>query len=349
MLNWEKILVSPSTEILRALEIIDSGAKQIGIVVDDNRRLLGTITDGDIRRGLLKGKTLNDPIESVMNPFPIVASIYDSKDNILQLMKFKALRAIPVLDEDGSVIQVETLEELMQPEKRDNIVVLMAGGLGSRLRPLTDDCPKPLLKVGERPVLETILMNFIEYGFYRFYISVNYKAEMIRDYFGDGSRWGVQISYIEENKRLGTAGALSLLPLRPTKPFFVINGDLLTKINFEQLLDFHNSYQSIGTMCVREFSQQVPYGVALLDRQKLIGIEEKPIQKYFVNAGIYLLDPTTLNYIPNNEFYDMPTLFDGLIKRNLYTTAFPIREYWLDIGRLSDFERANMEFAEVFG
>lgn len=349
MNNWEKLLISPSTVIIKALEIIDSGARQIGIVVDENQRLLGTITDGDIRRGLLKGKTLNDPIDSVMNPYPIVASNYDTKENILQLMKFRQLRAIPVIDEDGRIINVETLDELLLPPKRDNTVVLMAGGLGSRLSPLTDDCPKPLLKVGERPVLETILMNFVEHGFYQFYISVNYKAEMIREYFGDGSKWGVKIKYIEESKRLGTAGALSLLPEKPANPFFVINGDLLTKVNFEQLLDFHLAYQSMGTMCVREVTQQVPYGVVQLNRQKLVAIEEKPIQKYFVNAGIYLLDPVVLDFIPNNEFYDMPTLFEKMIRQEMHTTAFPIREYWLDIGRMADYERANTEFAEVFG
>ncbi|MCM3079670.1 nucleotidyltransferase family protein [Brevibacillus invocatus] len=349
MKNWESILITPSSSIFQALEIIDTGAKQIGIVVDDTRKLLGTITDGDIRRGLLKGKELHDPVKSVMNAFPIVASVYDTKESIFQLMRFKNLRAIPVIDEEGCVIQIETMDDLLQPIKHENIVVLMAGGLGSRLRPLTDECPKPLLKVGERPVLETIMKNFIENGFYRFIISVNYKAEMIKDYFKDGSQWGVQITYIEESKRLGTAGALSLLPKRPDKPFFVINGDLLTKVNFEQLLDFHNSYRSIGTMCVREFTQQVPYGVVRLDRQKLIEIEEKPVQKFFVNAGMYLLDPSSLDFIPKNEFYDMPTLFDKLIKQNLQTTAFPIREYWLDIGRLADFERANHEFAEVFG
>lgn len=349
MREWEKLAISPTTPIIKALEIIDAGARQIALVVDENQRLLGTVTDGDIRRGILKGRELANPVHTVMNPYPTVASSYDTRENIITLMNIKRVRQIPVVDEDGRVLRVEIYNEIMQPIRRENIVVLMAGGLGTRLQPLTFDTPKPLLKVGNNPLLETILMNFIEHGFYRFYISVNYKAELIMNYLGDGSKWGVDIRYIHEEKKMGTAGPLSLLEEKPDLPFFVMNGDLLTKVNFQQLLDFHNAHRAIGTMCVREYDHQVPYGVVKLDRQRLVGIEEKPVQRFFVNAGIYVLDPVVIESIPYNEYYDMPSLFQQMVERKQETIAFPIREYWMDIGRIADFERANLEFAEVFG
>ncbi|RNB53841.1 CBS domain-containing protein [Brevibacillus gelatini] len=350
MMDWRDLLVSPHTPIRHTLEIIDKSARQIALVVDENNKLLGTVTDGDIRRGLLKGLTLQDSTSLIMNSFPTVASPYDTRENILALMKIKKIHQVPIVDEDGFIVHVEVLNDLLRPVKKDNWVVLMAGGLGTRLHPLTYDCPKPLLKVGNKPLLETILQSFIDQGFHRFYLSVKYKAEMIQQHFGDGSKWGVTIRYLEEQESLGTAGALSLLPEKPSDPFFVMNGDLLTKVNFEQLLDFHKTYQAQATMCVREYDYQVPYGVVRLDKHRLISIEEKPTQRYFVNAGIYVLNPAVLEYIPQNQFFDMPSLFEHVMKDSQQQAiAFPIREYWLDIGRMADFEKANLEFAEVFG
>ncbi|MDF2684615.1 MAG: putative sugar-phosphate nucleotide transferase [Brevibacillus sp.] len=350
MMDWRDMLVSPHTPILHTLEIIDKSARQIALVADENDRLLGTVTDGDIRRGLLKGRALQDSTSLIMNSFPTVASPYETRENILALMKIKKIHQIPIVDEDGRVVHVEVLNDLLRPVRKDNWVVLMAGGLGTRLHPLTYDCPKPLLKVGNKPLLETILQSFIDQGFHRFYLSVKYKAEMIQEHFGDGSKWGVTIRYLEEQDSLGTAGALSLLPEKPAEPFFVMNGDLLTKVNFEQLLDFHKTYQAQATMCVREYDHQVPYGVVRLDRHRLTSIEEKPTQRYFVNAGIYVLSPEILEYIPQRQYFDMPSLFDYVMKdQQQQAIAFPIREYWLDIGRMADFEKANMEFAEVFG
>ena len=215
--------------------------------------------------------------------------------------------------------------------------------------PLTDQCPKPLLKVGQRPLLETIILNFINYGFHNFYVSVNYKADMIKQYFGDGSRWNVSINYIEEPERMGTAGSLSLLPKKSIKePLIIMNGDLLTKANFRHLLDFHLQHKAEATMCVREYSLQIPYGVVTSDRHRLTAINEKPTHRFFVNAGIYVLQPEVLNQIPRNQYMDMPSLFDLLIKNQQETAVFPIREYWLDIGRISDFEQANNEYISEF-
>ncbi|GIQ69988.1 alcohol dehydrogenase [Xylanibacillus composti] len=349
MNSWTNILINPNTSILQVMKTIDDGAMQIALVVDEHTRLLGTVTDGDIRRGILNGQELHSPVSSIMNRRPLTVNIGKSKQAVFAMMKKKHCRQIPVLDDEGRVVGIELLDQFIRSRQSNNFVVIMAGGLGTRLKPLTDECPKPLLHVGNRPLLETIIENFIDQGFYRFYVSVNYKADMIKDYFGDGAKWGVEIQYLHETERLGTAGALSLLPEKPKEPILVMNGDLLTKINFQHLLDFHQEQTATATMCVREYNYQIPYGVIKMDQDRLIGIEEKPVQKYFVNGGIYVLSPEALGYVPVNQYYDMPTLFDLLISQGNKTTVFPIREYWMDIGRMDDFNRANGEYSEIFG
>jgi NDP-sugar pyrophosphorylase family protein len=226
----------------------------------------------------------------------------------------------------------------------------MAGGLGVRLRPLTEDIPKPMLKVGAKPILETILDSFVQAGFSEFHISVNYKAEVIQSHFGDGARWGVTIQYIEEKTRLGTAGALALFQDAriPQEPVIVMNADLLTRLNFHQLLDFHKNNGSVATMCAREYTHQIPYGVIISEGGEIQRIEEKPVQRHLVNAGIYVLSPAAMAEIPRGQSYDMPALFDALRARGQRTCAYVMQEYWLDIGQMSDFERANSEYAEVF-
>ncbi len=348
MNRWKDVLISPTTSILEAIKIIDATALQIALVVDENQRLLGTLTDGDVRRAILKSISLTDPVQSVMNCEFTSVNITETRDNILVLMKDMQFHQIPVLDENRCIVGLELLDELLSIKKRDNVVVLMAGGLGTRLGSLTKDCPKPLLKVGNKAVLETIVDNCKEYGLHKFAISINYKAEMIQDFCGDGSRWGVEISYLHENKRLGTAGALGLLQEEPKLPILVMNADVLTKVNFQHLLDFHDDHQSVATMCVREYDFQVPYGVVKIDKQRLIGIEEKPVHRFFVSAGIYVLNPETLRFVPRDEYFDMPSLFEKVLEKKMETSVFPIREYWLDIGKLDDFERAKGEYDEVF-
>ena len=348
MINYSEITINKNQSIREALKIIDKGAIKIAIVLDDNKIVIGTITDGDIRRGLLDKLTLDSTINSLYFKTPTLANVNDSKESIIQKAIEKKLYQIPIVDEDGRLVDIEDLATLLKINKRRNRVILMAGGLGTRLRPLTEDTPKPLLEVGKKPILETIIESFAKYGFVNITISVNYKADMIKDYFGDGSKFGINIDYIEEIKRLGTAGALGLLQNRPQEPFFVMNADLLTNVNFSHLLDFHSHENSVATMCVREYEYQVPYGVIETKGSIVTSIKEKPIQKFFVNAGIYTLSPQVFEYIPKNEFYDMPTLFEELIKNNLKPISFPIHEYWMDIGRISDFEQAQNEFSNVF-
>jgi len=348
MKDWKKVLVSPETTIRDTIRIIDEGALQIALVLDENNRFLGTVTDGDIRRAILKGMLLEEPVKSIMNAKPVVASNKISHSDIMALMREKTLHQIPILDDEGKIVSLLSLESLIRPLSRDNWVVIMAGGEGVRLRPMTEDCPKPMLKVGGKPIIETILENFIEFGFRRFFFAVNYKAQIIEDYFGDGTPWNVEIKYLREDEKLGTAGALSLLPEKTTVPIIVMNGDVLSRINFEQLMNFHQEHNAKATMCVREYGLQVPYGVVEVDSYRLRALEEKPVQRFFINAGIYVLNPEVLSHIHPDLYCDMTTVFNKLISEKSETIVFPVREYWLDLGHIEDFARAQVEFTKVF-
>jgi len=308
MKDWEKALISPSASMLAAIEIIDREALQIAIVVDTEKRILGIVTDGDIRRAILKGITFNEPVERVMTKNPTVVMLGEERKDILTKMKTKEIHQIPVVNEKGIIVGLETLDKILRPDIQDNIVVLMAGGKGSRLLPLTEKCPKPLLKIGSKPILEIIVDNFREYGFRKFLFSVNYRADMINEYFGDGTNLGIDIQYIQETKRLGTAGALALIPARVGKPIIVMNGDLLTKVNFEQLLVFHNKNKAVATMCVRDYEYSIPYGVTRVEDNILIGINEKPTHHCLINAGVYVLSQEALDLIPKDTFYNIPQL-----------------------------------------
>ncbi|MEE3807519.1 nucleotidyltransferase family protein [Lysinibacillus fusiformis] len=346
MKKWQKTLVNQNHTLLETMKIIDDSSLQFAVVVDEEQHLLGTVTDGDIRRGILRGEGLDVKITSIMNPNPITAKSGQRYHKYKQLMKSKMLKQLPIVDENNRIINILFADNI-ETTLNKNTVVLMLGGLGTRLRPLTNDTPKPMLRVGNKPILETIIEGFKQYGYTNFIFSVNYKKEVIQDYFQNGEAFDVTIEYIEEDKKMGTAGALSLLKKRPTKPFFVMNGDLLTQINFDQLMQFHMEYESVATMCVREFEYQIPYGVIETNGTDLVTIKEKPIHRSFVNAGIYVLNPDVLDYIPQDEFYDMPSLFEKLIEKNSKTSVFPIREYWLDIGQIDDFNKANNEVKEL--
>ena len=348
MKNWKDTLISPTTPIIDAIRVFDTSAMQIALVVDEERHLLGTVTDGDIRGGILRGIRLEQPVEQVMCRTPVVTSIEKTTESILKQMRRLDILQIPIVDHSGRVVGLEILKELIRFPKRQNIVLLMAGGLGTRLRPLTDNCPKPMIKLGEKPIVEIILENFIKHGFYQFYFSVNYKADQLIDYFGDGSRWDIEIKYLREEEPMGTAGALSLLPLQTDLPLVVMNGDVLTNINFNHLIDFHQERKAIATMCVKEYDFQVPYGVIQTEKHRLTGINEKPVQTFFINAGIYVISPSVLQFIPKNVFFNMTTLFEKMLENGDNAIVFPIREYWLDIGRMDDFIKANGDYSKIF-
>jgi dTDP-glucose pyrophosphorylase len=348
MKDWKKTLISENTPIREAIKVIDEGALQIALVVDANERLMGTITDGDVRRGILKGIALEESAVLIMNAAPTVAHAQQSRDEILELLRQKSLHQVPVLDQDGHLVGLEVIEDLLRPQIKDNLVVIMAGGLGSRLGTLTSDCPKPMLHVGGKPILETIIEKFLEFGFHKFCLSVNYKAEMIKAHFGDGSKYGCSIDYLHEDEPLGTAGPLSLLPNRPASPILVINGDVLTKVDYNHLLSFHQEHNATATMCVREYDIQVPYGVVNVDAHRFVSIEEKPVHKFFINAGIYILAPDALDMLAPGEHCDMPSLLNRVAQQEQETAVFPVREYWLDLGQIEDFNRAKGEYDGVF-
>lgn len=348
MKGWESILVNPDLSLEDAIRVLDREALRFVMVVDAERRLLGTLTDGDVRRALLRHVSLASPVRDVMHTEPRTAMGDWSREKILALMERYQLLQIPVLDDAGHVIGLETLQSLLLKPRRDNPVFLMAGGFGTRLRPLTNSCPKPLLKVGEKPILELILENFINAGFHRFFISTHYMPELIHEHFSDGSRWGVDIRYVHEEQPLGTGGALGLLPHEEINlPVFMMNGDLLTNLDFGNLLDFHQDHAGIATMCVREYEHRVPYGVIESDGLRVQAMVEKPVFRYFINAGIYLLAPELVRSVQPNTRIDMPTLLERQISMGETVNMFPIHEYWLDIGRMEDFQRAQIDIGNL--
>ncbi len=345
----EKSLIRPDAPLIEALAAIEASEAKIALVVDGQMRLMGTVTDGDVRRGILKGAGLEARVETVMNRAPFTAREGEDQAHLLAYMRRHSIRHIPIVDARGVLVGIRTLEELINIPERSNWVVLMAGGEGQRLRPLTEDIPKPMLKVGDKPILETIVQGFADSGFRRFFISVNYKSDLIEAYFGDGRDHDVAITYLREEEPLGTAGSLRLLPERPGEPFIVMNGDILTNVSFPALLDFHAEKGAAATMCVREFRFQVPYGVVEAERHLLTGIDEKPWHSWFVNAGIYVLEPEVLAHLPARGAYTMPQLFEQVRAGGGACAVFPISEYWLDVGRRADLEQAKQDIARLIG
>ena len=340
-------LVRPDASLREVIEIIDRGAAQIALVTNAENKLFGVITDGDIRRAMLRNESLMSLAENIMfrdfRSLPSAAT----EEEALAFMRRETLHQIPALDEQGRVVRLFLLEELIKPKKRPNPVVIMAGGEGKRLRPLTQDCPKPMLRVGGKPLLEIILEQCIDAGFQHFYLSVNYLKNQIQDHFGDGARWHVRIDYLVETQPLGTGGALSLLPQKPTEPLLVLNGDVLTRVDYGRLLRLHDEHQAAATMCVREHTTQIPYGVVRMDDLHVLTLEEKPVLSHYVNAGIYLLDPVLLDLVPQDCFFDMPTLLEKAMQRQHRVSAFPIHEYWLDVGHPETLERAHVEWCQI--
>ena len=342
--EWKNVLLEASATILEALEIINKEALRVALVIDKEQHLVGVVTDGDIRRGLLNNLSLNDAIALVMNTNPTVAEVGAERETLIDLMESKGVLSIPLL-KDGKVVGLETLHGALSKNKYQNPVFIMAGGFGTRLRPLTDTCPKPMLKVGDKPILETVVKSFIKAGFSNFYISTHYMPEQIHQHFGDGSNLGVNISYVHEDSPLGTGGALGLLPEDMPKdlPLIMINGDVLTKVDFQRLLNFHIENDADATMCVREYDYQIPYGVINGEGNQITSMVEKPVQRFFVNAGIYVVSPRVIQSVEKNQNIDMPTLLEQHMKERQKVLMFPIHEYWLDIGRMDDFKRAQVD------
>ena len=349
MSSWRKCIIQKDAKIMDAVEAIDTSGMQIALILDEKEKLLGVLNDGDIRRAVLNRIDFSSNIETIMKKNPVVAHVGQTNEDLRKMMKVKQVHQIPLIDHDGKILNVISFTDVIGSGKRDNAVVMMAGGIGSRLMPLTENSPKPLLKIGSKPILEIILESFIEKGFYRFYISVNYMSEKIEDYFGNGSRWGVEIEYIEEKERLGSAGSLGLLKDSLDLPVIVMNGDILTKVDYSAMLSYHESEHAIATMAVREYKSRIPYGVINLSNNRIKSIVEKPMESYMVNAGIYILDSKVIRNIDGKQYLDMPDFFVRLINANMKTVVYPIREYWIDIGQIENFQQAQTDYDIVWG
>jgi len=343
-INVEDLKVSVTDSIKYAISVIDSGNAQIALVDNEDGYIVGTVTDGDVRRGLLSGANLDNSVVSIMNSEFTSLPSTASDNQILTYMLNKGLHQIPGLDNNGRAICIFLLDDFFKKELLCNSVVIMAGGRGSRLSPLTNDCPKPMLKISGKPMLESLLEKCIEAGLRKFFISVNYLKDMIIDYFGDGSKWGVSIVYLEENKPLGTAGSLNLISEHLVDPMFVLNADVLTRVDFKNLLRFHLEEAAEATICVREISTKIPYGVVELASNEITAIQEKPEISHFVNAGIYVINPSFLEFIPSNQFFDMPDLINTALINNKKVRAFPVHEYWLDVGLPETFKLASVDW-----
>lgn len=340
---WRQAILPVNATLQQAIGNLDQVAIKIVLVVKETGVLEGIISDGDIRRGLLRGLDLNSPIASVIHRNPLVVPPEMGREMVMQLMFANKVQQIPVVDEHHHVVGLHLWDEITTPPTRSNLMVIMAGGMGARLRPHTENCPKPMLPVAGKPMLEHIIDRAKLEGFNHFVLAIHYLGQMIEEYFGDGERLGVQIDYLREQAPLGTAGALSLLNPRPDTPFVVTNGDVITDIRYGELLDFHIRHGAAATMAVRVHEWQHPFGVVQTQGLDIIGFEEKPVARSHINAGVYALDPAALEVLGADSHCDMPTLFERLQSKAKRTVAYPMHEPWLDVGRPDDLNRANSE------
>jgi len=347
MIELEKLLVIPNSSIHEVMTCIDRNAKGIALVVDKERRLLGTVTDGDIRRAILTNTDLEAPVSELLArkasspyPKPVTAPVGTERAVLLQLMQEHSVRHVPLLDGAGRVVDLVTLDELLPDQALPVQAVIMAGGFGKRLRPFTEEMPKPMLSVGGRPLMGRIIEQLREAGIRQINITTHYKPEKIVAHFGDGSDFGVRINYVNEDRPLGTAGALGLME-KPNSPLLVINGDILTQMNFRAMLSYHQEHKADLTVAVRKYDLKVPYGVIESDGAFVRQLVEKPSHSFFVNAGIYLLEPSVYHYVPNGQHFDMTDLIQRLLEAKRPVASFPIVEYWLDVGQPADYDQAQ--------
>lgn len=348
-MDFRKVILNTDHNIRDAMQALDSAALRIVIVCDQEQKLLGTVTDGDIRRGLLSDCEMTDSITKVMNKNPLTAKCKDSRSDRLKIMEEYDLLALPIVDEENHLVDLEMLNRVMKPQKRDNPIFIMAGGFGTRLQPLTDHCPKPMLRVGEKPMLEHLIDQFVSFGFHNFYISTHYLPEIIREHFGDGSKWNVSIQYVHEDSPLGTGGALGLLPKnRPNLPLIMMNGDVLTKLNYSELLRHHEESGFDATLCVREDEHRVPFGVIETENQLITDMVEKPTYRYKINTGIYVLNPEIVNSVQVDQRIDMPTLLELHRANDKRIGTYTSYDYWLDIGQMKDYQKAQSDILVYF-
>ena len=349
--------VTLSNRLYDVIKCIDKSAKSsISLVVNEQKQLIATITDGDIRRAISRGFNLDTTVQDILlmkesgpHPTPVTAPVGIDRADLLTLMEEQSVRQVPLINSAGQVEDIILLNDLIKPSELPLQALIMAGGSGQRLRPLTAERPKPMLAVGEEPLLEHIIKQLKNAGIKRIYLSTHYKSEVIKDYFGDGSSFGVEIEYFHEEKPMGTAGVLGLMPV-PTTPLLVMNGDILTQVDFRSMLNHHQEANALITLAVRLYDFQVPFGVVTCEGVSIRGLVEKPKYNFLINAGIYIIDPSVYKYVPRGKTFNMTDLIQWLLDANEKVISFPIVEYWLDIGKHSDYEQAQIDFREgIFG
>jgi len=353
MSDLSQICIPATGSIRQAMLCIEQSPGKVALVVDAQKGLLDTVTDGDVRRAILAGEDLDAPVNNLRHrkagsqyPRPVTALVGTEHSALLRMMQERMVRQIPLLDEEARLVGLVTLRELLPSEELPLSAVVMAGGYGTRLHPLTEDVPKPMLPVGGRPLLELLIEQLSNAGIKKVNLATHYKKDVIAKHFGDGHNFQVDIHYVEEDRPLGTAGALRLVEALG-EPLLVINGDILTQVDFRAMLDFHRENQADMTVAVKQHEFRLPYGVVETDGSEITGISEKPVIQHFINAGIYLLNPDICQYIPPDQPYDMPDLISLLIGDHRRVVSFPIHEYWLDIGQIADYGRALADIDET--
>jgi len=344
MRSFNKVILKSSASLKEVINTLQSADIKIVCVINEDNQLIGTVTDGDVRRAFLKNCDSETSVKKFMNPKPVTVSLNTTKIESKGLMKKYGIHYLPVVDDNNKLLGIETLSEGPEESKFINFVFILAGGFGTRLYPLTKDTPKPMLKIGDRPILERIILQLIDQGFENYIISTHYKGDQIKNYFGDGSNLDINIKYVEEEIPLGTAGSLGLIEKNITNlPILVINADLVTDIDFRSLLNFHQKHNVKATICVKDYEYQVPYGVIESTGVYLNKIEEKPVKSFKINAGIYVVDPALYEDLSGKEFMNMPVLIVENLS-NEEVAVFPVHEYWLDVGRIDDFDKANNHY-----
>lgn len=344
MKSWRDAIILGSETLRGAIERIDSAGHQIALICDSSGILEGILTDTDVRRAILREQSLDTPVSEAMNRAPFTMTENASREAVMEEMRLRHLTHVPIVNKSGFLIELYYRNNMPNPTEQGNAVVIMAGGLGKRLRPLTESFPKPMLPVNGKPILEIILERFRDQGFKRIFLAVNYRAELIKSHFQNGEKFGLEIKYLEEEEKLGTAGALGLLNSKEELPILIANGDVLTKVDYRDLLNFHREQNASATMAIREYDMAIPFGVVKLDDAQITAIDEKPTKTFYVNSGMYVLEPGVVSNIPKNKPLDMPTLFAELRHKNQKTVGFPLREYWIDIGQLDQLQKAEQEW-----
>lgn len=337
-------MIRTEASILDAMRSLEDSGSQIVVVVDERDRLVGILTDGDIRRAILGGASPATPVEPYLNRDGLTVTAAVGRADVLELMQARQISQIPVLGQDDRVVGLHLLHQMLSIAERPNRAVVMAGGRGSRLGPLTDTTPKPMLPVAGRPILERIVLHLVGHGIRHIYLSVNYLAEIIEAHFGDGRAFGCTIEYLRESEPLGTGGSLSLLPRgaeRPAHPFLVMNGDLVTQADVGAMIDFHLAGGQVATMAVRHYFHQIPFGCVDVEGDRLVAFVEKPTTSRLVNAGIYLLDPSVLDLLNPAEVLTMPDLVDRVRTSGGTARVFETDEEWIDVGRHEELDRAR--------